>query len=1192
MLSPSVIISVCCLYMALLFFIALWVEKKAASGTNVGNNPVIYALSLTVYNTAWTFYGSVGKAASSGMLFLAIYLGPTLAITLWWLVLRKMVKIKNAYRVTSIADFISLRYDKSAAVAALVTVICIFGLVPHYALQLKATIGAFDLLTRAKGSAPASVGMGLVFCSVIIVLTIILGVRRLAPTARHQGMVVAMTAESLVKLVAFLAAGIWVTYGLFGGVGDIFRRFAESPVSRSLTLVQSTPSFYVTWTSYLLLSMSAVMFLPHQFHMEVVENFHQRHIRTAMWLFPLYMLLINFFVLPITMAGLLSGYPAHLGDSFVVGLPLSYGQTFLPVLVFLGGFSAATGIIMISAMTISTMVTNHLLLPVIEAVPRLGFVKRYLLQCRWVTVALLVLAGYWFERLVGSYLVLVDIGVLSFAAVLQFAPAIIGGLFWKRGNSVGALLGMGSGFLLWFYTLIVPSFVHGGLMEGSLLAQGPLGLALLRPEHLLGVTGLDPVSHAVLWTLLVNSALYVLGSLSVAQEGTERRIAEEFANALASVPAPERFPGEATIVLEVKKRELQKLYCQYFPATKSAAMVEECLCKLRIDESNKISIAELADLYNEAEIRLASAIGASAAHKALFRSHFISVTEERALKKVYSDIIAELKVTPSELKRKVDYHREREKLLTLQATELEEKVRERDREIAERRRAEEALQGSERRLADIIDFLPDATFVIDAAGKVIIWNRAAEEYTGTRAEMMLGKGDHEYAIPFYGVRRPVLTDLVLDRSLEPQIRPLYEHLTVDDRIVIGESATDVLKGCHAQMVGMAAPLYDPEGRFLGVIESIRDITKRKEAEEELQRHRDNLEKMVASRTAELMVAKERAEVANQAKSAFLASMSHELRTPLNAILGFTQILRAQTNLTPQQQQHLDTMRASGEHLLMLINDLLDMGKIEAQKMVLEDVSFDLSALIREVLEISRVRAEEKGLQFRYEERSPLPDCVRGDQRKLKQILLNLLSNAVKYTNAGTVLTRSGYDDASGTFTCEVADTGIGIAAGQREAVFEPFTQLQDQGQFREGTGLGLAITKRLVALMQGTVELESEVGKGSTFRVLIPLCRVPAAALAGEAAGQAVAAGAIPCGEPLQVDAAEPGVAPPREALEELHELALLGNLQQIERWAARLEETDSRYRLFAHKLRDLAATFRAKAILSFVEQQMREGHD
>jgi signal transduction histidine kinase/Na+/proline symporter len=1190
MLSPSVIISVCCLYMALLFLIALRVERKAASGINVGNNPLIYALSLTVYNTAWTFYGSVGKAASSGMLFMAIYLGPTLAITLWWLVLRKMVRIKNSYRVTSIADFISLRYNKSTAVAALVTVICIFGLVPHYALQLKATIGAFDLLTRTKGSAPASVGMGLVFCFVIIVLTIILGVRRLAPTARHQGMVVAMTAESLVKLAAFLAVGLWVTYGLFDGVGDIFRRFTASPISVNLMRVQATPSFYLTWTSYLVLSMSAVMFLPHQFHMEVVENFHQRHIRTAMWLFPLYMLLINLFVLPITMAGLLSGYPAHQGDSFVVGLPLAYGQTFLPVLVFLGGFSAATGIIMISAMTISTMVTNHLLLPVVDTVPSLGFMKRYLLQCRWVTVAGLVLAGYWFERLVGSYLVLVDIGIISFAAILQFAPSIIGGLFWRRGNSVGALLGMGSGFLLWFYTLIIPSFVHGGLMSPALLTHGPFGIDALHPEHLLGVSGLDPVTHAVFWTLLVNTSLYVLGSLRVKQEGDERRIAEEFINALAAVPTPERFPGEASIVLEVKKRELQTLYCQYFPATKSADMVEECLCKLRIGTSNRISIAELADLYNEAEIRLASAIGAAAAHKALFRSHFISVSEERALKKVYADIIAELKVTPSELKRKVDYHREREKLLTLQAAELEEKVRERDREIAERRRAEEALRGSERRLADIINFLPDPTFVVDASGQVIIWNRAAEEYTGARAADMLGKGDHEYAIPFYGIRRPLLADLVLDRSLEPRVRPFYAQLSVEERLVTGESATDRLRGGeNAYMVGMAAPLYDPEGRFLGVIESIRDITKRKEAEEELQKHRDNLEKMVASRTAELVVAKERAEVANQAKSAFLASMSHELRTPLNAILGYAQILRGQPNLTPQQQQQLDTMRASGEHLLMLINDLLDMGKIEAQKMVLEDVTFDLSGLLREVLDISRLKAEEKGLSFRYEERSPLPVCVRGDQRKLKQILINILSNAVKYTNEGSVVTRSSYDVGSGTFSCEISDTGIGIGVTQREAVFEPFTQLQDQGQFREGTGLGLAITKRLVTLMQGTVELESEVGKGSTFRVLVPLA-AEAAATAGEAAEASAAP--LGCQESLPEMPEEPAEAPPAEALRELHELALLGNLNQIEKWADRLEQSDGRYRRFAHKLRELAATFRAKAILSFVEQQMREGHD
>ena len=1322
MLSPSVIISVCCLYMALIVVIALWVERKAAAGKDFGNNPFVYALSLAVYHTAWTFYGSVGKAASTGMLFLAIHTGSTLAVVLWWMVLRKMVRIKNAYRITSIADFISLRYDKSSAIAALVTVISIFGLVPYFALQLKAIFSSFRIVAQADDSSWSNETVGLIMVGFIILFTIIMGVRRPVPTERHQGMVVAMSAESVVKLIVFLAVGVYVTYGLFGGVGDVFRQFEQSPLSNSITSLQTGPSFYITWLAYLLLSMSAIMFLPRQFHMAVVENFHEKHIRTAMWLLPLYMLLINLFVMPIAMGGLLAGYPVQQADTFVLMLPLSTGQPFLALLVFLGGFSAATGMMMIGSMTISTMTTNHLLLPVIESVRRLGFLKRYLLQCRWVTVALLILAGYWFERFVGAYFLLVDIGVISFVAVLQFAPAIIGGLYWKKGNKAGALLGMGSGFLLWIYTLILPAFVQSGLVSRAVLEHGPWGVGLLRPEHLLGLSGLDSASHAVLWTLIFNVCSYILASLYVTQQQEEINISEEFVNALAAAPIPEQPSGEATIDLAVKKREIKELYCQYFPEAKSAAMVEDCLKDLKFEGKTRISIAEMAELYTDAEIRLASSIGAAAAHKALLKSGIISASEEKTLKHIYADIIAELKMTPADLKSKIDYHREREKLLTRQATELEEKIRERDNEIAERAKAEEALRNSERRLADIIDFLPDPTFVVDAEGKIIVWNRAAEEFTGAKAEEMLGKGNHEYSIPFYGERRPVLIDLVSNPANEEEIKRLYPRVSIEKGIVIGESATRSVKRGEAYMLGMAAPLYDYEGKVIAVIESVRDITERKEAEEELEKHRANLEEMVRERTTELMIAKERAEVASQAKSAFLSSMSHELRTPLNAILGYAQILKRQENLTDAQRQQVEIMRSSGEHLLTLINDILDMGKIEAQKMALEELSFDLSALLRQVFNIAKIQADEKDLVFQYEERTPLPDFVRGDPRKLKQILLNLTSNAVKYTRRGHVLTRVSYDRDSSMFRCEVADTGIGIAPDKLETIFEPFMQLVGAGQTREGTGLGLSISRRLATLMQGQVAVESEPGKGSTFRLELPLPAVFETRISREVTGPIVtgyrgtrkrilivddnissASMLVAVLEPLGFDLvtadngreavrkarelppdlvvldlvmpemdgletvremrrlpeldgtriigtsatvtdsarkdafaaacddfatkpihfelllekiakhleivwetalpgvavaaaemesqerAEPVEAPAPEELAQLHELALMGDMQGIRTWSAKLEEHYPEYSHFAGQLRDLAEGFKAKAILELVQQYMRD---
>ena len=501
MIDSLTVITVFCLYMMSLFMTALWVERRSEMGRSPVNNPLIYSVSLAVYCTAWTYYGSVGKAATSGLLFLPIYLGPTIAIVLWWKVLRKLVRIKTIQHITSIADFISARYNKSQAVAALATVIALVGTTPYIALQFKAIISTFGIITSPEGSDPTWIGLhlGPVVVGLMIMFTIILGIRRLDPTERHPGLIMAVAVECLVKLVAFLAAGIFVTYFMYDGFGDIFRQLLESTPKALENISNPDQGYYTLWTTYTILAMSAIMFLPRQFHVSVVENFDEKHIRTAMWVFPLYMVLINIFVFPIAMAGLLKGYPAEQADTFVLALPLEAGHTWLSLLVFLGGASAATGMIMIASLTVSTMITNHLLLPVLGWVPQLAFLRRHLMQCRWAAVACVILMGYWFERVVGESYMLVNIGMISFAAALQFAPVILGGIFWRRGNVKGALMGLGAGFIVWVYTLLLPAFVRSGWMSKELLTNGPWGISLFKPEQLLRHSHHGPAcAHGVL----------------------------------------------------------------------------------------------------------------------------------------------------------------------------------------------------------------------------------------------------------------------------------------------------------------------------------------------------------------------------------------------------------------------------------------------------------------------------------------------------------------------------------------------------------------------------------------------------------------------------------------------------------------------------------------------------------------------
>ena len=694
MFTPATILGFVLLYMGLLFLVGRWGERTTVGGRKTGDHPLIYSLSLAIYCTSWTYYGSIGSAATSGMFFLTIYLGPTLVILLWWKVLRKLIRLKESQRITSIADFLAARYGKSQAIAALATVIALVGAIPYIALQLKAIIATFGLIADGHGGGSLiSAHIGPIVVGLMILFTIGFGVRRLDPTERHPGIVVVVAAESLVKLVTFLAVGIFVTWSAFGGLGALLRLPAHA-----LPIGGQSPAPF-TWLTSLILSMSAILFLPRQFHIAVVENSDENHLRTAMWLFPLYMLLINFFVYPLARGGLLAGLPAAAADTFLLRLPLHFGQEWLALAVFIGGFSAATGMVMISAMTLATMFTNHLLLPAIGATRRLGFLRRRLLQARWAAVALVLLSSYGFELIAGSSYSLVGLGIISFAAALQLAPSILLGLFWAKGNRIGALLGLAAGFLIWGYTVIVPSFVRGGRLPESLLTAGPAGLSFLRPEQLFGLSGLDPVSHAVVWTMVFNLGLYIAGSLLFEMDAEERRQALSFVGVLSGEgrTEPDR-PRATAIDIAGKRAALTFLLAQYFPPAAAAAMFDQCLARLGLPPAGKISVIELADLCNEIEKQLAGAVGTAAAHAALKRQTVFSPAETQALQEAYTEILAGLSLTPGELKRKVDYHREREQLVLTHAAELAEKVVQLNEQIRQRTRTEGALRQSQDQL--------------------------------------------------------------------------------------------------------------------------------------------------------------------------------------------------------------------------------------------------------------------------------------------------------------------------------------------------------------------------------------------------------------------------------------------------------------------------------------------------------------
>jgi Na+/proline symporter/nitrogen-specific signal transduction histidine kinase len=525
MLPGSLVIGVSFAYLLLLFAVAYWGDRRARQGRSVIGNAWVYALSMAVYCTAWTYFGSVGRAASSGVWFLPIYLGPMLAMILAWMVVRKMIRIARAYRITSIADFIASRYGKSPALAGLVTLITIVGIVPYIALQLKGIASAYAVMTSPLGAVAAQPGQWWADSTLYVALalagfTIVFGARHLDSTERHEGMVAAIAFESIVKLMAFLAVGVFVTYGLFNGLGDLFTRADAHPeIRRLLQFGQGQPFAYAQWLGLTLLAMLSVIFLPRQFQVMVVENVHESHLRRAVWVFPLYLLLINLFVLPIAIGGLLHFGSGQMNpEMFVLSLPLDQGWGALALLAFVGGLSAATGMVIVEAIAVSTMVCNDLVMPLLLRTRRFGAraagdLTGLLLLIRRLAILAILLLGYLYFHLAGEAYALVSIGLISFAAVAQFAPALLGGMYWKGGTRRGALAGLGLGFVFWAYTLMLPSLAKSGWLPDAFLQQGLFGLVWLRPEAFLGLQGLDNLTHSLFWSLLVNIGAYVGVSL-------------------------------------------------------------------------------------------------------------------------------------------------------------------------------------------------------------------------------------------------------------------------------------------------------------------------------------------------------------------------------------------------------------------------------------------------------------------------------------------------------------------------------------------------------------------------------------------------------------------------------------------------------------------------------------------------------
>jgi Na+/proline symporter/CheY-like chemotaxis protein len=1024
MLQGWVVVAVALGYIGLLFVIASYGDRIRARGRDGWWHRLIYPLSLAVYCTSWTFFGSVGLASRTGYDFITIYIGPAIMFGLCWPLLVRVIRLAKAQNITSIADFIAARYGKHQAVAAWVALIAIIGAIPYIALQLKAVSSSLGTIlahieSATGASQPALGDIALFVALAMAAFAVLFGTRQIDATEHQDGLMLAIATESLVKLVAFLAVGIFVTFFMFDGPSAMSALAMERADTAAVLAAEPQLSNLAVMTA---LSFFATILLPRQFHVAVVENNSEAEVRRAAWLYPLYLVLINLFVVPIAIAGLMI-FPRGSVDTdmFVLALPLAAGSELFTYVAFIGGLSAATAMVIVESVALAIMVSNDIVVPLAlrrraTFLSGSGDLGALLLTTRRVAIFVILILAYLYYRLAGDAQ-LASIGLLSFAAVAQLAPAFFGGLVWRRATARGAIAGMTVGILVWGYTLLLPSFAAAGLIDHHIVSQGPFGLALLRPQALIGLD-LPPLVHGVLVSLVLNLTAYVAFSLQRPPASIEQLQANLFvpSDFTPMTPSFRRWRSAVTV------GELTSTVARYLGEERTRSSFESFAATRRIS----LDPAHEADfhLLRYAEYLLASAIGASSSRLVL----------SLLLRKRTVSTSAALKLLDD---------------------------------------ANAAMQYNREILQTALDHVRQGIAVFDKDLRLICWNRQFGELLDLPPEFVRVGIELEEVLRFnaeHGALGPGgVDDLVADRVARyvSAAEPILER--PPDRGLVIEVRVNRM----------------PDG---GIVTTLTDITPSVEAAEALERANETLERRVRERTEELTRlnaalarAKAEAEEANISKTRFLAAASHDILQPLNAArLYVTSLVERQGG--GEDAKLVGNIDASLEAVEEILGALLDMSRLDAGAMKPEIAALRIDELLRQLEVEFMPLARGKGLELVF---VPCSLTVRSDRRLLRRLLQNLVSNAVKYTPQGRVLV--GCRRRSGRLRIDVYDTGLGIPQSKQRTIFREFHRLDQGARIARGLGLGLSIVERIARVLDHTVDLTSSPGRGSHFSVALPL---------------------------------------------------------------------------------------------------------
>ncbi len=1022
MISPWVLLLVSVVYVGGLFALAYYGDRKPLYPSREWLRPIVYSLALAVYCSSWTFYGAVGSAARSSLSYLPIYLGPILLFVLGFGLFRRLVLIAKEQKVTSIADFVGSRFGKSHALGALVTIIAITAIIPYVALQLKAVAMGIDVLTAAsplEDPPPLLADSALYVAMLLAVFATLFGTRGIDATEHHHGMMLAVAAESLVKLLAFIAVG---AYALVHADG--FEAFAEP--FRGQTPLE-LPTGFVAQT---VLAFAAIFCLPRQFQVGVVECENPTDLGRARWMFPLYLLIICALVLPIVHAGAQAAAGTSIApDAYVLWLPMANGDHLLAVFAYIGGFSAATGMVIVASVALATMVSNDLVMPTLLRIRALHLEKRddlsgIVLAVRRIAIVLLALLAFAYYRFTTQNQNLAAIGLLSFAAVAQFAPAIIGGLYWRGASRVGVFAGLIAGFAVWAYTLLLPSLAQAGWMSGQWLSRGPFDIGWLQPQALFHLHGWDALTHGTFWSLLANVGALVFVSLRFRPSVEERLRAAAFLNPGAMRPTQvSEWRGRVSV------GDLRAVADRIVGERNAARAFED----YEQSSGKKLTADASADrsLLQHTERLLASAVGAASARRML-------TTALRGTGLDLSEAVALLDETSQELR----FNRE---LLAVTFENMMQGISVVDADLC--------IVAWNRRYLDLFDYPEGFVYVGRPVADLILHNAA---------KGLLGDEDPDVLL------RKRLAHLRLGR---PHV---FVRWRPDGRVI--ETRGDPLPG----------------GGYLTTFTDITAYKRAEqaliEANETLEQRVEQRTHELSVALAAQEQAKRQAEAANLSKTRFLAAASHDLLQPLNAARLFTSALHHQPGLDAEAETLVERIDTSFKAAEDLLDALLDASRLDAGKYHAEVADVSLAEVIEPLKNAFAVQAAARGLRLRFVDSDA---WVRTDAQLLRRILQNFLSNALRYTRHGSVLLGIRWLSPE-RLRIEVRDSGPGIAPDQQASIFDEFRRGSQTSPWGEkGLGLGLAICERMARLLGHRLSLRSQLGRGCVFAIDLPRVAPP-----------------------------------------------------------------------------------------------------